>query len=195
MHSQVIFLSLTFSRFAWVAPGRWTAITLVSLSSSFPLHNMQKHSAILRHHLLIFVFHFIKAYCSSQSNTSRYKGGLYCSCWVSRCFTVHWCLIHCPALCDSEPPGFGSAAGVSISDECVFVKRHMHNRLLTPTHPAAATLSSNPPPPMSLPSAEISDAQSRLFATDSTDVTGTLNFKIPLKCKAEESQVAPLTSK
>lgn len=53
--------------------------------------------------------------------------------------------LSCLALCDSEPPGFGSAAGVSISDECVFVKRHMHNRLLTPAHPAAATLSSNPP--------------------------------------------------
>lgn len=41
--------------------------------------------------------------------------------------------------------------------------------------------------PASLPSAEISDTQSTLFATD---VTGTLNFKIQLKCKVEKSQVA-----
>lgn len=43
--------------------------------------------------------------------------------------------------------------------------------------------------PASLPSAEISDAQSTLFATD---MTGTLNFKIQLKCKVEKSQVASL---
>lgn len=63
----------------------------------------------------------------------------------------------------------------------------MHNKHLIPHQQHHTILQ-----PASLPSAEISDAQSTLFATEFTELTGTLNFKIHLKCKVEMSQVVCL---
>lgn len=63
----------------------------------------------------------------------------------------------------------------------------MHNRHLNPQQDHDTILQ-----PAPLPSAEISDAQPMLFAADFTELTGTLNFKIHLKCKVEMSQVTCL---
>lgn len=60
----------------------------------------------------------------SLKQSDRATKSTYCSCSVSGCFTIYslteW--LACLALCDSEPPGFSSAAVVSISDECVFLR-------------------------------------------------------------------------
>lgn len=71
---------------------------------------------------------------------------------------------------------------------CVFENTHMQKCATDPGTPRhhhhAISL------PASLPFTEISDAQSTVFATD---VTGTLNFKIHLKCKVGKSQVASVS--
>lgn len=85
-----------------------------------------------------------------------------------------------------------AAADMSISNVSVFGKRAHTQQACDLEHPHYHGHHHNILQPASLPSADITDAQSILFATDFTDVTGIRNFKSQLRCKVKEGQVASL---